>query len=130
MGTRGNPIRFAGERRRQRGGNRPENRFRLCKRARRPVPLAARGDQPIHDVDEGGGACRTEFDDPQVLAVRLRRVHSLGHVDDPAASNLDLHLLVAEQRLVGLAIREEQRVVVTSRQKIVEQHRMENYVTI
>ena len=39
-------------------------------------------------------------------------------------------LLVTELRLVGLAIREEQRVVVTRRQKIAEQDRVEKNITI
>src|SRR5688500_9783414 len=66
---------------------------------RRPVAQPAPADEAVHDLDEGGGALSAKLDDTQVLAVRLRRVHLLGHVHYPAVTNLDLHFFVAIGRL-------------------------------
>ena len=45
-------------------------------------------------------------------------------------ADLHLHLLVAERRLVGLAIGEEQRVLVARGQQVVQKDRVEKNVTI
>ena len=48
----------------------------------------------------------------------------------PAAADLHFHLFVAERRLVGLAIGEEQRVLVARGEQVVQEHRVEKHVTI
>jgi len=102
----------------------------LAKRAGGPVLHASGGDEPIHNVDKHCGPFRPEFYDSQVFAIRLRRVHGLRHLDHPATSDLDLHLLVAEGRLVGLAIREEQRILVAGGEQVVQKDRVKENVTI
>ena len=75
-------------------------------------------------------ARRTEFHDAQVLAVGLARIHRLGDVDDPVTADLHLHFLVAEQGLVGLPVGDEQGIFVTGRDQVVQEHRVEENVTI
>jgi hypothetical protein len=103
---------------------------KLRERARRPVPNAAGIDQTIHDVDQHGGSLSPELDDAEILAVRFGRIHAFGHVRDAPAPDLHLHLFIAEEGLAGLAIREQQRVVVACGQEVVQERGVEKNITI
>ncbi len=104
------------------GGEGPE-------RPRGPVAQTAAGDQAVHDADDLPRPLRAEFHDAEVLAVGIVRVHLLRDVDDTAAADLDLHLFVAEG-LPGLAIGEQEGVLVARAQQVVQKDGVEENVTI
>ena len=81
-------------------------------------------------VTSSAAPFRSELHDPEVLAVRVGRIHLLRNLAHAAAADLHLHLFVAEGGLVGLAIGDEQRVLVFRGHQVAEEHRVEENVTI
>ena len=84
----------------------------LAERARRPVAQPPVGDEPVHDADQRGAPSGPNFTMP-----RFSPSASSGSIVFDISTTrpqrtLHLHLFVAERRLVGLAVGEEQRVVV------------------